>query len=76
VLGLFGRFADEITASVVGAAQSAAEVLASVAARPAGTPPLRVHGVRPVEVRLLGGSRIVVPTRYSAPDHSNRPGRR
>lgn len=76
VLGLFNRFADEITASVVGAAQGAAELVAAVAARPADAPPLRAHGVRPVEIRLLGGSRITVPTRYSAPDYSDRPGPR
>ena len=81
IFGLFAKASDEVTAAVIEGAQRTPEGMAGAAriareVEQARGQPLRAQGVRGVEVRLLGGSRIRIMTRYEAPDHSARPGRR
>ena len=81
VHGLFAKASDEVTAAVIDGAQRTPEGMAGAAriareVEQARGQPLRAQGVRPVEIRLLGGSRIRILTRYEAPVHSARPGRR
>lgn len=81
VFGLVTKVADHVTAALIGLAQASDEgrLGAALAARKAAAArgvPLRDHGARTVEIRLLGGSRLALSTPYHAPDHGQKPGRR
>lgn len=81
IFGLFTKSSDEVTAAVIDGAQRTPEGRAGAASvarevAQARDQPLRAQGVRRVEIRLLGGARIGLSTRYEAPDYSAQPGRR